>query len=74
VDVRLENEFRQSGLPGAVNIPLHRLRDHIPDLNRRQKYILYCDTGRRSSAGAFLLGQSDIDAYVLKGGISQRSS
>ena len=74
VDVRLENEYHNSGLPGAVNIPLQRLRDHIPDLNRLQKYILYCDTGQRSSAGAFLLGQSGFDTYVLKGGISQRSS
>ena len=74
MDVRLENEYHNSGLPGAVNIPLHRLRDHIPDLNRLQKYILYCDTGQRSSAGAFLLGQRGFDTYVLKGGISQRSS
>ncbi|MCP3866633.1 MAG: cyclic nucleotide-binding domain-containing protein [Gammaproteobacteria bacterium] len=73
VDVRLESEYRNYGLPGAINIPLHRLRAHTEKMNRLQKYILYCDTGQRSSAGAFLLGQMGFDAYVLKGGISRNS-
>lgn len=71
VDTRLESEFRKSALPGAINIPLHQLRKQAGSMNRLQKFVLYCDTGQRSSAGAFLLGQLGFDAYVLKGGISQ---
>jgi len=70
IDVRLESEFENSRLPGALNIPLHRLRNEAANLNRHQKYILYCDTGQRSSAGSFLLRQLGFETYVLKGGIS----
>lgn len=70
VDTRLESEFRKSALPGAINIPLHQLRKQAGSMNRLQKFVLYCDTGQRSSAGAFLLGQLGFDAYVLKGGIT----
>jgi len=30
---------------------------------------VYCDTGRRSSAAAFILVERGFDAYVLKGGM-----
>jgi len=74
VDTRLESEFRNSALPGAINIPLHQLRKQATSMDRLQKFVLYCDTGQRSSAGAFLLGQLGFDAYVLKGGIAQANS
>jgi len=31
--------------------------------------VVYCDTGRRSSAAAFILVERGFDAYVLKGGL-----
>lgn len=70
VDVRLESEFRNSGLPNATNIPLHQLREKAATMDIKKTYVLYCDSGQRSSAGAFLLSQVGFDAYVLKGGIS----
>ena len=70
IDVRLESEFEKSGLPGAVNIPLHRIRSEACRLDKAREYILYCDTGQRSSAAAFLLGQMGFDVKVLRGGIA----
>ncbi|MES9962935.1 MAG: cyclic nucleotide-binding domain-containing protein [Candidatus Sedimenticola sp. 20ELBAFRAG] len=70
LDVRLESEFKNSRIKGAVNIPLYLLRLRAPRLDRNKKYIIYCDTGQRSSAAAFLLSQRGYDVYVLKGGIS----
>ncbi len=70
VDVRLESEFQNSGLPNSINIPLHRLRERATELDRDKAYVFYCDTGQRSSAGAFLLGQMGFEVYVLKGGLS----
>jgi rhodanese-related sulfurtransferase len=32
--------------------------------------VVCCDTGRRSSAGAFILVERGFDAYVLKGGLT----
>jgi rhodanese-related sulfurtransferase len=31
---------------------------------------VYCDTGRRSSAAAYILVERGFDAYVLTGGLS----
>jgi CRP-like cAMP-binding protein/rhodanese-related sulfurtransferase len=69
VDVRTKAEYQNSGISGAVNIPLGLIRQNGPDLNPETKYILYCDTGQRSSTAAFLLSQMGLDVYVIKDGI-----
>jgi rhodanese-related sulfurtransferase len=38
-------------------------------LDRSREYVLYCQSGRRSSAGAFLLAQRGFRAFVLGGGV-----
>ena len=38
-------------------------------LDSSKKYVIYCDTGRRSSAASFLLNERDITSYVLTGGV-----
>ena len=74
VDVRLESEHKNSGIPGSVNLPLFMLRMKAETLDPNKKYILYCDTGRRSSAGAFLLSERGMQAYCLKGGLQARGA
>ena len=69
LDVRLDSEHKNNGLEGSINIPLFMLRMKIATLSEDKKYILYCDTGRRSSAAAFLLSERGMDAVCLKGGI-----
>lgn len=69
LDVRFPAEYRQDGLPGAINIPLNELRDALPGLSRQVEYIVYCQTGRRSSAAAFLLSQRGLHASLLEGGL-----
>ena len=72
VDVRLESEHKNSGIPGSVNIPVFMLRLKAETLDPAKKYILYCDTGRRSSAAAYLLSERGLQAYCLKGGLVER--
>lgn len=69
LDVRFPAEYRQDGLPGALNIPLNELRDAIPNLKRDMEYIVYCQSGRRSSAAAFLLSQRGLRASLLEDGL-----
>lgn len=69
LDVRLPAEFKQSCLKNSQNIPLITLRVKMKTL-KPQKYILCCDTGRRSSAAAFLLSEHSFEAYVLKDGFA----
>lgn len=69
LDVRLDTEHKNNGLEGSLNIPLFMLRIKVATLSEDKKYILYCDTGRRSSAAAFLLSERGLDAACLKGGL-----
>jgi CRP-like cAMP-binding protein len=69
VDVRTEDEFRQGSLKGSMNLPLYLLRMKAAQLDLRKKHIVYCQTGQRSAAAAFLLGQRGFDVSVLEGGL-----
>jgi CRP-like cAMP-binding protein len=73
IDVRLESEHKNSGIDGSVNIPLFMLRLKAQTLDPDKKYILYCDSGRRSSACAFLLSERGLQVYCLKGGLVERT-
>jgi len=70
LDVRLPSEFENQHKEGAINIPLYFIRLKINTLDENKKYVLCCDTGRRSSAGAYILSERGYQAYVLKGGIN----
>ena len=74
LDVRLESEHSNSGIPGSINIPLFMLRLKADTLDTDIPYVVYCDTGRRSSAAAFLLSERGFQAHVLQGGISSARS
>jgi CRP-like cAMP-binding protein len=69
LDVRLESEHRASSIRGSLNLPIYMLRLKADSLEPAKRYIVYCDTGRRSSAAAYLLTERGFDAYVLKGGL-----
>ena len=53
IDVRSEGEFKGGHLPGAVNIPLGRLRDDIARVapDKDQPLLLHCLSGTRSGMG-----------------------
>ncbi|MCG8435541.1 MAG: cyclic nucleotide-binding domain-containing protein, partial [Gammaproteobacteria bacterium] len=53
LDVRLPSEFENQHQDGAVNIPLYFIRLKIDQLEESKKYVVCCDTGRRSSAAAY---------------------
>jgi rhodanese-related sulfurtransferase len=73
LDVRLESEHSNNGLPGSMNIPLFMLRLKADSLDAATPYIVYCDTGRRSSAAAFLLSERGFETFVLQGGLVEQS-
>ena len=70
LDVRLPSEFENHHKDGAINIPLYFIRLKINTLDKSKKYVVCCDTGRRSSAGAYILSERGFQAYVLRGGIN----
>ena len=42
-------------MDGAINLPLYFIRLKLKSLDRDIHYVVCCDTGRRSSAGAYIL-------------------
>lgn len=69
LDVRMDSEHRANCIKGSMNVPLFMLRLKSDSLDPTKKYICYCETGRRSSAAAFLLSEKGFESYVLKGGL-----
>jgi rhodanese-related sulfurtransferase len=72
--VRLPSEHQTLAIEGSLNIPLYLIRLKLSTLDRNVPYVVYCDTGRRSSAAAYLLVERGFDAYVLKGGLSDANA
>jgi CRP-like cAMP-binding protein len=70
LDVRLPSEHQNLAIEGSLNVPLYLVRLKLSTLDRNKPYIVYCDTGRRSSAAAYILVERGYDAYVLSGGLS----
>jgi len=69
LDVRLPSEYDSYHLDDALNVPLYFIRLKLKTLDPKTPYIVVCDTGRRSSAAAFLLSERGFDAYCLQGGM-----
>ena len=70
LDVRFQNEYEESHIEGSINIPLNILRMQTEKLEQEKKYVIYCDTGGRSSAAAFLLTDRGYDVCYLKDGLT----
>jgi len=69
LDVRLPSEHQNLAIEGSLNVPLYLIRLKLSTLDRSKPYVVYCDTGRRSSAAAYILVERGFDAYVLQGGM-----
>lgn len=72
MDVRFPSEYKFDHIPGAINAPLNEIRNSINQLDKSKQYVVYCQTGRRSSAAAFILAQHGFQAQVLEGGVKAR--
>jgi CRP-like cAMP-binding protein len=70
LDVRLPSEFENYHVEDALNIPLYFIRLKLKTLDRDTPYVVCCDTGRRSSAGAYILSERGFQAYVLRDGLA----
>lgn len=69
LDVRYPSEYQYDKMTGAINIPLAEIRNAFGVLDNDKEYVVYCQSGRRSSAAAFLLAQQGYKAFLLKGGL-----
>jgi CRP-like cAMP-binding protein len=70
LDVRMPEEHAERAIKGAQNVPLYTLRESVADFDRSKKYIVYCNTGERSAAAAFILSKLGFQVFALHGGLS----
>lgn len=70
VDVRAPSEFEAKHMAGALNITLNAAHRSAQEMDKDTLYICYCQTGRRSSAAAFILSQYGLNVAVVRGGIN----
>lgn len=68
IDVRSQDEFERAHAAQALNMPLSILKLKSRLLDRETNYITYCNSGRRSSAAAFLLAEDGYRVTVLRNG------
>ncbi len=68
VDVREPDEHELGAVPGAVNIPLGRLRDRLNELDRSRLVVAYCQVGLRGYVAERILKQNGFKAANLSGG------
>ena len=68
LDVRAADEFAAGAIPGAVNIPVDDLRDHLAEVPRDRPITVYCSIGKRSHIATRILLQHGYQASTLNGG------
>jgi len=71
IDVRTEEQFAESHIQGAVNIPYNKLGVQITQIPKDKKVVLYCNTGQKSVSGAQFLADRNINnVYAVTDGYS----
>jgi NADPH-dependent 2,4-dienoyl-CoA reductase/sulfur reductase-like enzyme/peroxiredoxin family protein/rhodanese-related sulfurtransferase/TusA-related sulfurtransferase len=68
IDVREPAEVEMGGIPGAVNIPLGKLRSHLAELDKKNSYVVFCQVGLRGYIAERLLKQKGFQVANLSGG------
>ncbi|MBD8069682.1 rhodanese-like domain-containing protein [Bacillus sp. PS06] len=71
IDVRQPYEYKSKHLPGAINIPVSKLKKKNEQIPEDKEVILYCQTGIRSKNAARLIKKNHKLSSLshLKGGL-----
>jgi NADPH-dependent 2,4-dienoyl-CoA reductase/sulfur reductase-like enzyme/rhodanese-related sulfurtransferase len=67
LDVREDAEVASGMIPGAIHIPLGRLRAHLTELPKDRPLLVYCASGQRSYIATRILTQHGFRAANLSG-------
>ncbi|OGD87005.1 sulfurtransferase [Candidatus Curtissbacteria bacterium RBG_13_35_7] len=74
LDVRAPQEFASGYIEGAINFNYiaSNFKEEIEKLDRNKTYLVYCQSGRRSSAATKIMQELGFeDVYNMQGGFSQ---
>ncbi|GAA4775119.1 rhodanese-like domain-containing protein [Streptomyces sanyensis] len=71
IDVRTPGEFAGGHVPGALNIPLDRIAQALPDIRHaadRGDVLVVCASGARSGNACRILAENGVTTATLSGG------
>ena len=70
IDVRLEDEYKNGSIPGAINMPRNQLEANIETLlsGPQQIIVVHCGSRGRSQLACQSLRHMGLDCSVLTGG------
>ncbi len=69
IDVRGDREHNEGHIPGAKNIPIDSLVDHLEDIKSYDRVFLHCGGGSRSKRACELLEELGVEGAInIKGG------
>ncbi len=71
IDVRTEEEYNRFHLISSRNIPIAKIEQEFNRLPTEKSYIIYCDSGSRSSAALALVDDLGLDVSYLEGGLRE---
>lgn len=63
IDVRSRGEFQGCHLEGSVNIPLKKIKEQLPNINKDKPVILCCASGARSGVAKSILKAKGYEAF-----------
>jgi phage shock protein E len=70
IDVRSPQEFQSQHYPGAINIPLHEIKNHLQEIREMSTPIIaYCMSGARSMMAVSILKENGIENVENGGGL-----
>lgn len=72
IDVRSPQEYKESHLEGAINLPLYDIEQKAQEQIKRKDtpIIIYCQSGSRSRRAMQILRQEGYEnLYEIKGGL-----
>lgn len=67
IDVRTTEELLNGGFKDALSIPLDELREHLHELDKKQSYIVSCQSGLRSYLAERIMKQHGFNVKNLDG-------
>jgi len=73
LDVRNPPELAVESVPGALNIPLPKLRARLGELPRDRDILVFCRSAQRSYYATRILLQNGFKVRNLSGGMLSRS-
>lgn len=68
LDTRTVGEWERGHVEGAAHIPLDELREHLDELPRDRRLLVYCQSGLRSYVACRILAQHGFPCANVAGG------